>query len=513
MLNVEGGLSINDQGGLAVAANASVDVSGNLSGDTTSAAGFNVLGTVVLRRRRHQQLAATVGGHVAGPGRHRAGVQRQLRLQHAGAYARHVCRARGRRRELAGRLPEALYVNDLIVSAGTTLNLNGLNLYIHTAQIQGTIIGGAIVTGEVYDDVSGSGTFSSGDPGLAGWTVNLTNTSNDDTYTTTTDSNGDYAFAGVPAGTYTLSEVLQSGFAQTQPASPGTYTLTITSGQVITGEEFGDHPMPSVSGVVFNDLNGDGTLESGEPGLEGWTVNLLNSASQVINTATTATNGGYSFTSLLPGTYTVQVVSQSGYVASSAASVTITDDNGAADTVNFGEFAPVTISGEVFDDPTDSGQFSSGDTGLSGWTVELVQGSNVLQTTSGSDGATRSQRRPRKLDARGDPADGLGGVELAHHHHADERDEHHQRGPRRVSGARRQRSGVRRHRRQRHLRIGRPGPRGLDHRPPERRRQRGRHGPDQRERRLHADRHCSRSLYRCGSSPDGFRPDNLAGQL
>ena len=58
---------------------------------------------------------------------------------------------------------------------------------------------------------------------------------------------------------------------------------------------------------MFNDLNGDGTLESGEPGLKGWTVNLLNSASQVITTATTAANGSYSFTSLLPGTYIVQV--------------------------------------------------------------------------------------------------------------------------------------------------------------------------------------------------------------
>ena len=36
------------------------------------------------RRRRHQQLAAAVGGHVAGPGQHHGGVHRELRLQHAG---------------------------------------------------------------------------------------------------------------------------------------------------------------------------------------------------------------------------------------------------------------------------------------------------------------------------------------------------------------------------------------------------------------------------------------------
>jgi len=40
---------------------------------------------------------------------------------------------------------EALYVNSLIVPAGTTLDLNGLHLYARTAQIAGTILGGSIV--------------------------------------------------------------------------------------------------------------------------------------------------------------------------------------------------------------------------------------------------------------------------------------------------------------------------------------------------------------------------------
>ncbi len=115
-----------------------------------------------------------------------------------------------------------------------------------------------MITGEVYDDQSDSGTLTSSDSGLAGWTITLTNTSTDATYTTTSDSLGDYAFAGVPAGSYTLSETLQSGFAVTQPSSPGTYSLTISSGQVVTSENFGNYPTASISGEVFDDLNGDG---------------------------------------------------------------------------------------------------------------------------------------------------------------------------------------------------------------------------------------------------------------
>ena len=40
--------------------------------------------------------------------------------------------------------PEALYVNSLVVPAGTTLDLNGLHLYARAAQIDGTIVGGTV---------------------------------------------------------------------------------------------------------------------------------------------------------------------------------------------------------------------------------------------------------------------------------------------------------------------------------------------------------------------------------
>ncbi len=264
-----------------------------------------------------------------------------------------------------------------------TINFLG---YTDKSQVLVIAAAAAVVSGEVYDDANGSGTLENGDSGLPGWTVDLTNTATNSVYTTTTTASGLFSFTGVAAGTYTLSEVVQPGFAQTAPASPGTYSVTVASSQTVSNENFGDHPTASIGGEVFNDLNGDGTLESGDPGLSGWTVNLLNSSNTIIGTSTTATGGTYAFTSLQPGTYTVQVVSRSGYVASSAASVTLTDDSGQADTVNFGEFPTVAVSGEVFNDANDSGKFVAGDSGLSGWTVELMQGSQVLQATSGSGG-------------------------------------------------------------------------------------------------------------------------------
>jgi hypothetical protein len=66
-------------------------------------------------------------------------------------------------------------------------------------------------------------------------------------------------------------------------------------------------------------LNGNGIQNAGEPGLNGVTVNLLDSGGSVIDTTVTANNGGgnpgyYQFTDLAPGTYSVQFVLPGGYV-------------------------------------------------------------------------------------------------------------------------------------------------------------------------------------------------------
>ena len=44
-----------------------------------------------------------------------------------------------------GSATEAIYVNSLIVGSGSTLDLNGLNLYARAAQVDGNIVGGTVV--------------------------------------------------------------------------------------------------------------------------------------------------------------------------------------------------------------------------------------------------------------------------------------------------------------------------------------------------------------------------------
>jgi RHS repeat-associated protein len=106
----------------------------------------------------------------------------------------------------------------------------------------------------------------------------------------------------------------------------------------------------SIRGEVFNDLNANGALDAGEPGLPYWTVfldlhgtgKLTTDDPSVITDAT----GHYSIQGLAPGTYTVVIVPQAGYVQTTPTSpltytVTITTDGTAITGKNFGEELPL----------------------------------------------------------------------------------------------------------------------------------------------------------------------------
>ncbi len=71
--------------------------------------------------------------------------------------------------------------------------------------------------------------------------------------------------------------------------------------------------LATVSGTVYNDLNGSGTLQPGDPGLQGWTVNLEDSSGTILATTTSDAKGNYQFANVSPGSYIVADVLQSGW--------------------------------------------------------------------------------------------------------------------------------------------------------------------------------------------------------
>jgi len=185
----------------------------------------------------------------------------------------------------------------------------------------------AIIYGTKWNDINGNGQWDMTEPPLANWTIWLDANQNGiedvgDLYEQT-GATGHFRFTSVPAGTYTLGEQLQSGWVQTTPRVPGTYSVTVQPGQGTFPMMFGNRQSggPSYDGKVcgskWNDLNGDSIPDANEPWLANWKIFLdydkngqwdPGEPSQLTNTI-----GSFQFTGLAVGSYTVAEEMQPGW--------------------------------------------------------------------------------------------------------------------------------------------------------------------------------------------------------
>ena len=248
------------------------------------------------------------------------------------------------------------------------------------------------ITGTVFNDLDGDGTRDAGEPGLSGWTVFLAPDGSSTAIPELTNDMGAYSFTGLTAGSYSLFEFQQDGWTCTKP-SGGSYTILLGDDTSVAGMDFGNHQNSgslSISGTKFNDLDGDGTKDTGEPGLSGWTIKLENLDTLTTTNAITNDNGAYSFTGLTAGDYSLFEVQQDGWTRTkpSADSYPVTLTTTSLAGMDFGNHQSSiarTISGTVFYDMNGDGQKGSTEPGLSGWTVNLA-GTATRSTFSGSDG-------------------------------------------------------------------------------------------------------------------------------
>jgi hypothetical protein len=100
-----------------------------------------------------------------------------------------------------------------------------------------------VISGTVFQDFNSNGVQDAGEPGLAGQTVYLdldgSGQLKSADATATTDTNGNYQFTGLGAGSYTVRQVLLGGVLQSAPAS-GSYQVTLVSGESVSGQDFAD---------------------------------------------------------------------------------------------------------------------------------------------------------------------------------------------------------------------------------------------------------------------------------
>ncbi len=124
------------------------------------------------------------------------------------------------------------------------------------------------VSGTLFDDVNRDGSLDDGELGLVGWTIHLVNSSNQVIASETTDSSGDYTFSGTGAGTFTIADVLQPGYAPTLPAT-SSISIVTSSGAQFTGENFGVYKAVSLAVSGLETVPSTG-LQSGASVLIEW---------------------------------------------------------------------------------------------------------------------------------------------------------------------------------------------------------------------------------------------------
>jgi hypothetical protein len=186
------------------------------------------------------------------------------------------------------------------------------------------LVGGS-VGDRVWYDMDGDGLQGPDESGVGELPVRLYTASGTLVAETETDQDGYYAFPTVAPGSYYVQFERPPGSAFTAPgAGPDEDDSDVTdpvAGQTSTFSlSLGEEKNTVDAGVLFArvgdrvwaDVDLDGVQDSGEPGRGGVVVRLLDDQGAVMDTTVTDSLGDYSFWSVEPGAYRVQVVAPGG---------------------------------------------------------------------------------------------------------------------------------------------------------------------------------------------------------
>ncbi len=139
-----------------------------------------------------------------------------------------------------------------------------------------------------------------------------------------------------------------------------------------------------ISGTIFNDINGNGIMNSGDNGLANWTVFIDTNGNGLLDNETITTTtavGRYSFANLTPGNYTVREIAMPGWTNTTSPAAAVQVLKGRAAVANFGNFKLGEINGIVFNDANNN-SIMDNETGLANWTVVLAGAINATTQTN-----------------------------------------------------------------------------------------------------------------------------------
>jgi len=269
--------------------------------------------------------------------------------------------------------------------------INGVNF--------GYNIPSAIVYGNIWWDVDGDATRDAIDGNLSGFTVQLFSGVTL-VATTTTDSNGNYSFNGLAAGSYTITvtppTLLHKVWVETVESTGGTGSLnnqipvTVTAGQISGSHDFGytQTNASDIGDYLYYDFDGDGVFDATESGIPNITVWLYEDVDRdgtidagvdtIVATTSSDSAGHYLFQNFAAGSYIVKVDTDD---ADFPTDVTATGDS---------DLSAASIGDTLFFDLNANATQDSGDDGIPLVIVNLYTDNDSSGTLNGADSLVAS---------------------------------------------------------------------------------------------------------------------------
>ena len=157
--------------------------------------------------------------------------------------------------------------------------------------------GEAAFQGELLRTAGVSGRVHVGGMGLPGVTVALTG---EESREGNTDADGQYAFAGLAAGDYTLTI---SGWDEVEYHFEPTMEITLELDETRTGQNFAGRALRTATVMGYVTVEG-----AGLPGVSVTLIKVVSATSgEILGAMPTGDDGGYSFGPLLAGAYRVSI--------------------------------------------------------------------------------------------------------------------------------------------------------------------------------------------------------------
>lgn len=247
--------------------------------------------------------------------------------------------------------------------------------------------------GDAYDE-----------PPIANWEFHIERPAGTLVKSVTTGANGytaDITLPMVPfdatSTTYFIKEVMPAGWERTKPTAEP-YQLSLTPGPMASAVEYGNWQPGRLNITKFYDADGDGTKDTGEVGLPGWTFQVERPLGTIVKTLTTGSNGDTGEVKLpvdpaaSPTRYWIREMPQgTGWRQTTPADNPHAVDlsPGALTTQLFGNWRPATFRIYKFNDSDADSDLDPNEPPLPGWEFNVTAPNGAVTTLkTGANGYT-----------------------------------------------------------------------------------------------------------------------------